>query len=168
MGNPEGDSTLGSFTRKADEYGEEDRQLWKNGLGGQFSVKACYDHLAIVEETLWPWEMVWYKAIPLKVQFFFWTTVLDKISTLDMLQKKGFILPSVCLLCYNDEKSTSHLLLHCPFAWKIWCGCAKDFGINFIVPRSLMDLLQGWNLKAFNCFGRKLWKVVPDAVCWAI
>lgn len=28
---------------------EEDHRLWKNDLGGQFTVKACYDLVANIE-----------------------------------------------------------------------------------------------------------------------
>lgn len=59
-------------------------------------------------------------------------------------------------------------MLHCPFAWEIWCGIAKDFGVSFIAPRNLMDLLLGWKLKAFNYIGKRLWRVVFAAVRWAV
>lgn len=81
---------------------------------------------------------------------------------------KGLDLPSICLFCYWDIESAIHILLYCPFAWEIWCGIAKDFGVNFIGPHNLIDLLLGWKLKAFNCFSKRLWKVVPVAVCWAM
>lgn len=150
--------------------GEEDRRVWLGDPGGKFSVKACYAHLANVEEVQGPWDLVWYNAVLLKVQFFLWTMALDKISTMDMLRRKGLCLTSVCLLCYQDAESSDHLFLflHCPFSWEVWCGCAKDFGVSFIVPRSTSDLLFGWRLNAFNVFGRRLWKVGPVAIYWVV
>lgn len=103
-----------------------------------------------------------------KVQFFLWTVVLNKISTMNMLWRNGLVLSSICLFCYGDTELATHILIHCPFTLEIWCGIAKDFGVNFIAPRNLMDLLLGWKLKAFNCFGKRLWKVVPAVVCWAV
>lgn len=108
------------------------------------------------------------QKVPLKVQFFMWTAVLDKISTMDMLWRKCLTLPSICLLYYQDVESTSHLLLHCPYTWEIWCGCAKDFVVSFIAPRSLKDLLLGWGMEAFSYVGRRLWKVVLAAICWEV
>lgn len=64
---------------------EEDRRLWLGGPGEQFTVKACYNHVANVAEMSGPWRLVWYNVVPLKVQFFVWTTVLERISTMDML-----------------------------------------------------------------------------------
>lgn len=48
-------------------------------------MKACYIHVANVEEVQGPWGLVWYNAVLLKVQFFLWTAVLDRISIMDML-----------------------------------------------------------------------------------
>lgn len=81
-------------------------------MGGSFLVKSCYDYAAAVDEVPGPWKIVWYNAVPLKVQFFMWAATLDKISTMDMLQCKVFFLLSICLLCYQSSESSSHLLIH--------------------------------------------------------
>lgn len=95
----------------------EDRRTWRVALGVDFSVKSYYGFIANHRMIMGP--EIWYNGIPLKVQFFMWTAVLEKISTMDLLWSKGFNMPSVCLLCYQDTESTSHLLLHCPFSWEI-------------------------------------------------
>lgn len=102
----------------------------------------CYDHVADVGEVPGPWKAIWYNAVPLKAQFFLWIAVLDKISTMNMLQWKGFCLPNISLLCYREAESSSHLLIHCPFPWEVWCGKARDFGVDFVAPPNLKSLLQ--------------------------
>lgn len=94
--------------------------------------------------------------------------MLEKISTMDALWRKGFHLPSICLLCYHEAESTTHLLIHCPFSWEIWCGVSRDFGSTCIVPLDLGSLLLGWRNRALNAFGKRVWRLVPTAVCWAI
>lgn len=64
-------------------------------------------------------------------------------------------------------KSSSQLFIHCPFLWEVWSGLARDFGVPFIPPLGLSDL-QGWCLKAFSILGKRIWKLVPAAVCWAV
>lgn len=148
--------------------GGEDRRVWKKNSGGSFTVRACYEHISGDRAFLGPWKEIWYKAIPFKVQFFMWTASLEKISTMNMLQRKGLVLPSVYLLYYQAAESVSYLLLHCPYSWEIWCGIAREFGTVYIAPSSLSYLLQGWNIPVFTPFGRKVWKLVPAVVCWEI
>lgn len=131
-------------------------------------MKSCYESMANVVEVDGPWNAVWYKSTPLKVQFFYWMTALDKISTMDMLWRKGFYPPSICLLCYQHSETCFHLLLHCPFTWKIWCDLMKDFGLTFIALGNLMSLLNGWKTGALNSFGHRVWKLVPTAISWAV
>lgn len=93
---------------------------------------------------------------------------LEKISTMDALWKKGFHLPSVCLLCNRNGESISHLLIHCPFSWEVWCELAKDIGTTFITPSDLLGLLGGWHSSTFNVFGKQVWRFVSIAICWTI
>lgn len=111
---------------------------------------------------------MWYNGVPFRIQFFMWTVVMGKISPMDNLQRKGFILPSICLLCYQEVESVSHLLLHCLFSREIWGGIMRDFGISLVFPMDLMALLTGWRITALSALGRRFWRLVPTAVCWAI
>lgn len=44
----------------------------------------------------------------------------------------------------------------------------RDFGISLVFPMDLMALLIGWRITAFSALGRRLWRLVPTAVCWVI
>lgn len=116
----------------------------ENWFGVSFSVRTCYEQMANADKVLGPRKSVWYNVVPLKVQFFMWTTTLQKISTKDMLQRKGFA--SQCMPLMLSGRCTSYLLIHCPFSWDIWNGIIKDFGATFITPSSLSQLLQRWNV----------------------
>lgn len=97
---------------------QEDRRVWKAASEGEFSVRSCYVHVISSRTYVGLWKEVWNHGLPPKVQFFMWTTVLEKISTMDALWRKGFSLPSICLLCYHDAESITHLFIHCPFSWE--------------------------------------------------
>lgn len=129
---------------------------------------ACYGLVANSKGELRPWSEIWYKGVPLKVQFIKWTVVMERIFTMDLLWKKGFHLANICLLCYNEAKSASHLLINCPFPWEIRCGVVRDFGMIFIAPGDLKGLLQSWRTSKLNCFGKRIWILVSTAICWAV
>lgn len=136
-----------------------------------FSVKSCYDFFNTAPQASGPWKEVWYNGTPPRVQFFLWTLAWDRISTMDMLRRKAFFLTSVCALCYQDAESSSHLFIHCPFSWEVWCGMASDFGVPFLSPLDLSTLsapLLSWRLQAFSALGKRIWKLVLAAVCWAL
>lgn len=61
--------------------GLEDHHVWVNENSGLFSVKSCYEMLANVRMEEGPWKALWYTAV-------------------DMLWRKGFYMPSMCLLYY--------------------------------------------------------------------
>lgn len=107
----------------------------EGGYRNEFSVKSCYGHVARSRMDVGPWKEVWYNRFPPKVQFFMWTAVLEKISTMDALWRKGFYLPSICLLCYHEVELATHLLIHCPFSWEIWCGISGSLGAHALSPR---------------------------------
>lgn len=134
--------------------------MWKKSIGGSFSVRACYEHISVAREVPGPWKDVWYKAVPFKVQFFMWTALLEKISNMNMLQRKGFFLPNICLLCYQDAESVSLLLLHCPFSWEIWCGIARVRSCPYC---SLVPVLPSSRLEnlSFHSFWWKDLEVGP-------
>lgn len=73
-------------------------------------MKFCYGHMSNPRVESGLLSVVWYNGVPLKFQFFMWIALLDKISTMDSLWKKGFHFPIVRF------ESSSHLLIHCPFS----------------------------------------------------
>ena len=54
-----------------------------------------------------------------------------------------------------------HLLLHCPIAHEMWSMLFGSFRISWVMPRSVLGLLDCWQ----GNFGRHLnigiWRAVP-------
>lgn len=44
----------------------------------------------------------------------------------------------------------------------------RGLWLPFDIPPYLTSLLGGWRIRAFNELGRKVWRMVPTAVCWAL
>lgn len=113
---------LGLIGRVEVVLNQEDTLVWDPGLNGSFSVSSCVMWVDRSVDLRIPWKNIWLTPVPLKIQFFMWIASLGKISTIDVLRNKGFILLNMCSLCKGEEESIVHLLLHCPFSWEVWFG----------------------------------------------
>ena len=67
-----------------------------------------------------PWKSIWCIKAPKRVSFLLWTTVWDRILTIDNLVKRGLSLINWCCLCRCNGDIVDHLLLHCKFAHTLW------------------------------------------------
>lgn len=110
---------------------QEDRKIWEMGNDGIYTVSSGI-HFFGSEPRLGsqvPWKDIWYHPVPLKIQFFMWVAHLGKISTVDILRKKGLILTNFCSFCKEVGESVSHVLLHYPFSWEIWFRILRNFEV---------------------------------------
>ena len=58
---------------------------------------------------------IWNFNIPLKLKCFVWLILENRINTLDILSRKGWIGPSRCCLCLNVQESINHIFVSCSF-----------------------------------------------------
>ena len=58
--------------------------------------------------------------MPLKGNFFMWCTLDKKTPTWDIMKKRSLEGLGWCSLCKNDEETTNHLFLNCPFSTQVW------------------------------------------------
>jgi hypothetical protein len=47
-------------------------------------------------------------------------------------------------MCQSDYETGDHLLLHCVFASGLWGSVLRSFGILWVIPGRVVDLLFGW------------------------
>ncbi|CAN1797497.1 hypothetical protein LINPERHAP1_LOCUS21287, partial [Linum perenne] len=115
-----------------------------------------------------PFDTIWIKAVPLKIQCFVWLIFHNRISTLDVLKARGFCLPNRCALCLHNEELASHLFIHCPFISSIWSKISSRLSIFGPFPAKASELISGW--KWLNCkssFGNYN-SVVLHSFCWYV
>jgi hypothetical protein len=74
------------------------------------------------------------------VVFFVWMAALEKILTLDNLRKRNVIVVDWCCMCKKSGESIDHLL-HCEIARELWRSIFQLFGVAWIVPRGVRELL---------------------------
>ena len=70
----------------------------------------------------------------------------------------------VCLL-YCEL--VDHLLLHCELAHRLWSFALKTFGLSWVIPRSISDLLFGW-WNWVEKHSSQIWNLVLLCILWCI
>ena len=122
----------------------KDKLWWLPSRKGIFEVKSYYRELSPRGSLSFPWKSVWRSQAPLRVAFFIWTAVRSKILTLDNLGMRGMIVVNRCWLCEMEGESVDHLLLHCVVACGLWNAFFSRFGLCWVMPRSVKQLLVSW------------------------
>ncbi|CAL1358005.1 unnamed protein product [Linum trigynum] len=63
---------------------------------------------------------VWKSFIPSKICFFLWSLWNKKILTVDVLKKRGMVLPNRCVMRCQEEEDATHLFVKCRYIQKVW------------------------------------------------
>ncbi|KAG7990850.1 hypothetical protein I3843_02G045100 [Carya illinoinensis] len=122
----------------------EDKLWWKHTGKGIFSVCSYYKALTATPNVSFPWKRLWRNKAPHKTLFFVWTAALGKILTTDNLRKRRVIITDWCCMRKKDGESVNHLLLHCETARALWCEVFRQVGLNWVMPKSVLELLASW------------------------
>ena len=72
-----------------------------------------------------------------------------------------------CIMRRHSGETVAHLLLHCEMAYRLWSFVFITFGLSWVIPRSIPDLLFGW----WNWLGKhssQIWNLVPLCIFWCI
>jgi|UniRef100_A0A2N9FF34 hypothetical protein len=104
---------------------------------------------------------------PRRISFFLWTAARGKILTCDNLMKRGHVLAAWCCMCKKGWETVDHLLIHCEVAAALWGFIFQRFGIQWVLPAKVIDLLFGW----FNGLGKHssdIWNLIPHCLMWSL
>jgi hypothetical protein len=91
---------------------------WGYSPMGMFTVKEAYFlhenfHTQPKEHI---WNIIWKSKLWPKISTFLWLMVQNRILTWDNLRKRGFIGPSICHLCQQQEETMEHIFNQCPLS----------------------------------------------------
>ena len=70
-------------------------------------------------------------------------------------------------MCKRDGETVDDLLLHCAAVQVLWNYVFQAFHVQWVLPRSVLDLLFGWR----NWFGRHhshIWNLVLLCLMWMV
>ena len=141
--------------------------LWmlETGWDGSWSLMGFLTSGRFI--TVFPWKAIWRAKAPRWVSFFVWCVAWNKILTGDNLRLRRLVFVDWCTMCRHCCETIDHLLLHCEMAYQLWSFIFKTFGLSWVIPRSILDLLFGW----WNWMGKhssQIWNLVPLCILWCI
>lgn len=145
----------------------DDVFLWKSDPKGEFTVSSTYKiTFSQIHNPFW--NKVWNSILIPKVNMFFWLASYNSILTIDNLIRRGFNFPNRCELCQKEEESVDHLFFHCSYTWEIWCKIWEKWKINWVMNKSIKDIIWQWNFPT-NCqIIKNLWSLTLPMICWGI
>jgi hypothetical protein len=121
--------------------------VWNPSKKGLFEVRSFYKELIRKDDPFvpcFPWKNIWRVKAPTRVAFFVWSAALGKILKHDNLRKRKVIVIEWCCLCKKSGKSIDHLLLHCEVAQALWSYVLTLFGVEWVMPSTVLELLNSW------------------------
>lgn len=124
---------------------QDDELVWSQNPTGAYTTSVGYKavFLAEQEDCRW-WKPTWKQQAPQKAKLFFWLALSDKGSTWDILQKRTWSVPRLCLLCKSNE-TFQHILMDCPFAQAVWKGALSFIGnVGSWTGASLEESYKNW------------------------
>ncbi|XP_028122358.1 uncharacterized protein LOC114319532 [Camellia sinensis] len=147
----------------------EDKLVWLVEGSGLFSVSSAYNNkIDSLSPSLISCKFVWNSFAPPKVQFFCWLAWRNRIKSADFLQKIGVIqanAPAACVFCNSEPESSTHLLLHCYFAWKVWADMMDWWELKGAIPGSVEGILHWWAGVSLNRKEKWIWKLLSLSLC---
>lgn len=166
-------------------------ERYAHGSSGLLTTKRLYLAEFDSQPPCPNWKFVWENKAPLKIQFFAWLLVRDRLPTKKNLHKKTIVPSPECDLCHLTEETASHLCLHCPVSLQFWASLGITLNILSIASVSTLTppssiptkhfwvfyLLCFWNLWIHRhdvvfrreeiSLRRLLTKCIDDASLWA-
>ena len=139
----------------------EDAVFWKGGRNGQFKVKEAYNLVVNTVANNFLKSNIWVDKVPTKILFFAWEATWGKVLTLDRLQKRGWQLPNRCFLCGCEEETVNHILIHCIVVKVLWDMICALFGVQWVFPETVKEVLLSWRGPFVGEKRKKIWKSIP-------
>ena len=66
-----------------------------------------------------------------------------------------------CNLCKENEESADHILIHCGKTRELWTLVLSSFGVVWVFPNSVRNLLLEWKIKDLGKKRSVVWKMTP-------
>jgi len=71
-------------------------------------------------------------------------------------------------MCKTCGGSIDHLFLHCEVATKMWSALLLPFGVAWVMPRKVSELLGSWRGQSGNCIALYLWRMALLCLMWCL
>jgi zinc-binding in reverse transcriptase len=92
---------------------------WSRNSSATFTTKSAYRFITdtpYMEEDLFK---LWEIKIPLRVQVFLWLMLRNRLLTIDNMIKRGWVIVSICYLCWQQLETTHHIFHECSYVKRL-------------------------------------------------
>lgn len=151
--------------------GTEDKRFLNDPPSYSFSVKSAYNKIAnhTTGRGLEVFEHLWELKVMPSGLFYVWRAFSNRIATKQNLQRRGVAMgDTLCVLCGNEEETTSHILVLCEESIKVWNMCLSWLGISSVNHNELICHFEQFSCLCLNKEGNRLWKSMWVSVVWCI
>jgi len=73
-----------------------------------------------------------------------------------------------CCMCKKNGESIDHLLLHCEVACDLWSYILILFGVEWVMPRTVLKLLTNWGALVGYGRAKEAWRLASLCLLWCI
>ena len=147
---------------------DHDKAVWLPSLRGLFDVRSYYKVLRGGSGNSFPWRSIWRTKVPQRVAFFVWTVALGRILTVDKLGRRHIVIIYWCYMCKCSGELVDHLLLHCLMAFEVWSFIFYLIGVNWVMPRLVLELLACWPGQFQWHRAARVWMAMPLCLMWSL
>jgi hypothetical protein len=145
----------------------EDILRWGYRPQGTFSTREAYQlksHLDPLPDMKVLHKLWSLKHWP-KITLFIWLVTYSSILTWDNLSKRGFVGPSLCILCGEAEETMNHLLNSCHYTTQIWDQAALIMRTSDRHRDSILETIANWRDEEFHSpLLNRIWQLLPGFI----
>jgi hypothetical protein len=87
---------------------------------------------------------------------------------MDNLRKTAHHSDRLVLYVQKEWETPDHLLLHCDIARDLWNLVFRMFGVEWVMPRRVVELLACWKRRFSQNDLNVVWNVIPSCLMWCI
>lgn len=147
----------------------EDKLVWTKNISGKYIVRDGYNSLMKDNDhPAWLYKLFWHSACLPKAGAFAWLAVQDRVLTGMRLDRLGITVAFTCVLCNKHLESSSHLFLHCDFAYQCSLWFFDKLNLTFVMENDLITFFSSWPLLFTSSFYACIWIISPSILLWNI
>ncbi|KAD3066596.1 hypothetical protein E3N88_34476 [Mikania micrantha] len=151
--------------------GKEDRWIWVNDDGVDFSVKKVRSEVnGNITTPSFDQLFFWNSWVIRKVSTFVWRACMDRIPTMEALCRRGVVVAStLCPSCGMVEETVDHLFAKCEVPKAIWWQICRWVKIPIPISfASVGEMLDFANENGGEGNMKKVIKLIFHATIWRI
>ena len=113
---------------------------------------------------------VWLNLALAKTKLFIWFAMLDKLPTRDHMFYIELcpLIMNKCVFYGHFGETSYHLLILCIKSWRLWTFFCNWWGVEAVMPSSLLLWFQQWKVLAHGYEQRRFWICLFYAISWTL